>query len=80
VGDPIVILDDVFAELDEGRRAQLASAIGDYQQVLITAAVFDDVPAPLAAHVVHIRAGMIVEDGHGESGGAASDGIGTEST
>jgi DNA replication and repair protein RecF len=60
VGDPIVILDDVFAELDEARRAQLASAIGDYEQVLITAAVFDDVPAPLAAHVVHIRAGEIV--------------------
>lgn len=63
VGDPIVILDDVFAELDEGRRAKLASAIGDYEQVLITAAVFDDVPAPLAAHTVHILAGRIVEDG-----------------
>ncbi|MDP9027280.1 MAG: DNA replication/repair protein RecF, partial [Actinomycetota bacterium] len=54
VGDPIVILDDVFAELDEARRAQLAAAIADYEQVLITAAVFDDVPTPLAAHVVHI--------------------------
>jgi DNA replication and repair protein RecF len=61
VGDPIVILDDVFAELDQARRAQLASAIGDYQQVLITAAVFDDVPTPLTAHVVHIKAGEIVE-------------------
>jgi DNA replication and repair protein RecF len=63
VGDPIVILDDVFAELDEGRRAKLAAAIGDYEQVLITAAVFDDVPAPLAAHTVHILAGRIVEEG-----------------
>ena len=62
VGDPVVILDDVFAELDEGRRAKLASAIGDYEQVLITAAVFDDVPAPLAAHTVHILAGRIVEE------------------
>jgi DNA replication and repair protein RecF len=62
VGDPIVILDDVFAELDEGRRAKLASAIGDYEQVLITAAVFDDVPAPLAAHTVHISGGRIVEE------------------
>ncbi|CAN5393360.1 DNA replication/repair protein RecF [soil metagenome] len=61
VGDPIVILDDVFAELDEARRSQLAAAIGGYEQVLITAAVFDDVPAPLAAHVVHIRAGEIVQ-------------------
>ena len=40
-----------------------ASAIGDYEQVLITAAVFDDVPAPLAAHTVHISAGRIVEEG-----------------
>ena len=63
LGDPIVILDDVFAELDEGRRAKLASAIGDYEQVLITAAVFDDVPTPLAAHTVHILAGRIVEEG-----------------
>ena len=63
VGDPIVILDDVFAELDEGRRAKLASAIGDYEQVLITAAVFDDVPTPLAAHTVRILAGRIVEEG-----------------
>ncbi len=61
LGDPIVILDDVFAELDEARRAQLASAIGDYEQVLITAAVLEDVPAPLAAHTVRIRGGMIVE-------------------
>ena len=60
---PSLILDDVFAELDEGRRAKLASAIGDYEQVLITAAVFDDVPAPLAAHTVRILAGRIVEDG-----------------
>jgi DNA replication and repair protein RecF len=60
VGDPIVILDYVFAELDVQRRAKLASAIGDYEQVLITAAVFDDVPPPLAAHTVHIVAGEIV--------------------
>jgi DNA replication and repair protein RecF len=68
VGDPIVILDDVFAELDEKRRSQLASAIGDYEQVLITAAVFDDVPGPLAAHTVHIQAGQIVD----------GDGVGVE--
>lgn len=61
LGDPIVILDDVFAELDEARRARLASAIGGYEQVLITAAVFEDVPAPLAAYTVHIRNGRIVE-------------------
>ncbi|MGE3192382.1 MAG: DNA replication/repair protein RecF [Microbacteriaceae bacterium] len=63
VGDPVVVLDDVFAELDESRRAQLAGAIGDYEQVLITAAVLDDVPAELAGHIVHIRAGRVVEEG-----------------
>jgi DNA replication and repair protein RecF len=62
-GDPVVVLDDVFAELDESRRAQLAAAIGDYQQVLITAAVLGDVPPELAGHTVRIRAGAIVEEG-----------------
>lgn len=61
LGDPVVILDDVFAELDVTRRARLASAIADYEQVLITAAVLDDVPDELRAHTVHIRAGRIVE-------------------
>lgn len=61
-GDPVLILDDVFAELDQSRRARLASAIEGFEQVLITAAVLDDVPEELAAHVVHIAAGRIVED------------------
>lgn len=60
-GDPVLILDDVFAELDESRRGRLADAVGDFEQVLITAAVFDDVPDALAAHVVHIRAGQVVD-------------------
>ena len=61
IGDPVVVLDDVFAELDESRRAQLATAIGDYEQVLITAAVLDDVPAELAGHTIRISAGRVVE-------------------
>ena len=60
LGDPVLILDDVFAELDESRRGRLAAAVGDFEQVLITAAVFDDVPEDLAAHVVQIQAGRIV--------------------
>ncbi len=60
-GDPVLILDDVFAELDESRRERLADAVADYEQVLITAAVFDDVPDRLAAHVVRIRGGRILE-------------------
>jgi DNA replication and repair protein RecF len=62
-GDPVVVLDDVFAELDEARRAQLAAAIGDYEQVLITAAVLGDVPPELAGHTVRIRDGAIVKEG-----------------
>jgi DNA replication and repair protein RecF len=46
--DPVLILDDVFAELDSGRRERLAALIADCEQVLITAAVPDDVPAVLA--------------------------------
>jgi DNA replication and repair protein RecF len=61
LGDPIIILDDVFAELDESRRSRLANAVVEYEQVLITAAVFGDVPKVLAAHTVHIESGRIVE-------------------
>jgi len=60
-GDPVLILDDVFAELDQSRRARLASAVHGFEQVLITAAVLEDVPPALAAHVVHITAGRIVD-------------------
>ncbi|WP_150307361.1 DNA replication/repair protein RecF [Planctomonas psychrotolerans] len=59
-GDPVLMLDDVFAELDEARRARLANAVGGYGQVLITAAVYGDVPEALRAHTVHIEAGRIV--------------------
>jgi len=60
-GDPVLILDDVFAELDQSRRGRLAGAIAGFEQVLITAAVFDDVPPELRSHTVQISAGTIVE-------------------
>ncbi len=64
-GDPVLMLDDVFAELDESRRARLASAVRDFEQVLITAAVFDDVPGQLTGNTVHISKGAIAESpGH----------------
>lgn len=59
--DPVLILDDVFAELDEGRREQLASLVGDAEQVLVTAAVADDVPAALAGHRFDVHAGKVTE-------------------
>ena len=60
-GDPVLVLDDVFAELDVSRRARLANAVEGFEQVLITAAVLEDVPEALAAHIVHITAGKIVD-------------------
>ena len=60
-GDPVLILDDVFAELDQSRRARLAGAVVGFEQVLITAAVLEDVPEALAANTVHIQQGRIVE-------------------
>jgi DNA replication and repair protein RecF len=60
-GDPVLILDDVFAELDQARRRMLAAAVHDFEQVLITAAVYDDVPAELTAHTVRIEAGAVVD-------------------
>ncbi|MDQ2707429.1 MAG: DNA replication/repair protein RecF [Actinomycetota bacterium] len=45
--DPILVLDDVFAELDTRRRGALAARAARAEQVLVTAAVADDVPAAL---------------------------------
>jgi DNA replication and repair protein RecF len=47
--DPVLMLDDVFAELDSGRRDRLAELAAGAEQVLVTAAVADDVPSRLAA-------------------------------
>jgi DNA replication and repair protein RecF len=62
-GDPVLILDDVFAELDESRRDRLADAVDGFEQVLITAAVGGDVPGRLAGNSVLIRDGHIIEAG-----------------
>jgi DNA replication and repair protein RecF len=59
-GDPIVILDDVFAELDDNRRQALAAAVGGWEQVLITAAVPGDVPEVLSGHFIEVSGGQIV--------------------
>ena len=47
-GTPVLILDDVFAELDASRRAKLAAIVAGAEQVLVTAAVSEDIPAALA--------------------------------
>jgi len=47
-GEPVLLLDDVFAELDRRRRARLAEVAAGAEQVLVTAAVDEDVPEELA--------------------------------
>ncbi|WP_314424014.1 DNA replication/repair protein RecF [uncultured Microbacterium sp.] len=61
-GDPVLILDDVFAELDADRRQRLATLTADYEQVVVTAAVEEDIPEILHAHVVRITAGTISDE------------------
>jgi DNA replication and repair protein RecF len=61
--DPILVLDDVFAELDTGRRAQLAELVVGAEQVLVTAAVPEDVPEGLRGHRFEVAAGQVTPVG-----------------
>jgi DNA replication and repair protein RecF len=53
-GEPVLLLDDVFAELDTARREALAAAAASAEQVLVTAAVVDDIPRDWDANRVTI--------------------------
>ncbi|QAY69536.1 DNA replication/repair protein RecF [Xylanimonas protaetiae] len=57
--DPVLILDDVFAELDVRRRQRLAELVAPARQVLITAAVPDDVPPDLLATRFEVATGQV---------------------
>jgi DNA replication and repair protein RecF len=57
--DPVLLLDDVFAELDTDRRNRLAELVSDAEQVLVTAAVPEDVPAGLAGARFKVANGVI---------------------
>jgi DNA replication and repair protein RecF len=57
--DPVLILDDVFAELDTGRRDRLAALTAEAEQVLITAAVPADVPDVLTGARFSVGAGVV---------------------
>ncbi|WP_410661266.1 DNA replication/repair protein RecF [Amycolatopsis sp. lyj-112] len=58
-GEPVLLLDDVFAELDRRRRARLAEVAAGAEQVLVTAAVDEDVPAELAGQRFLVADGEI---------------------
>ncbi|MDQ7876929.1 DNA replication/repair protein RecF [Microbacterium sp. QXD-8] len=67
LGDPVLILDDVFAELDTDRRSRLAHLAADYEQVVVTAAVEGDVPEGLRARMVRVEAGRILDPADAEA-------------
>jgi DNA replication and repair protein RecF len=60
--DPILILDDVFAELDAERREQLAELVSGAEQVLVTAAVAGDVPAALQGARYRVAGGEVTRE------------------
>jgi DNA replication and repair protein RecF len=58
-GEPVLILDDVFAELDADRRNRLAELVAPAEQVLITAAVVADVPELLEGARADVMEGVV---------------------
>jgi DNA replication and repair protein RecF len=58
-GEPVLVLDDVFAELDTGRRERLASLVEGAGQVLVTAAVPGDVPEQLVGGRYDVHDGAV---------------------
>ena len=58
-GEPVLVLDDVFAELDTGRRDRLALLVAGAEQVLVTAAVPADVPEALAGSRYDVHEGTV---------------------
>jgi len=58
-GEPVLVLDDVFAELDVARRRRLADLVANAEQVLVTAAVEADVPEQLVGRRLHVMAGTV---------------------
>ena len=76
-GDPVLILDDVFAELDAQRRARLSELTAQFEQVIVTAAVWEDVPQALRRRIVRIEAGRIVpeDDAVPEEGTVVADAV-----
>jgi DNA replication and repair protein RecF len=60
--EPVLILDDVFAELDTTRRRRLAERVRDCTQVLITAAVEEDIPEALSGALIRVTKGVAQQE------------------
>ena len=58
-GEPVLVLDDVFAELDAERRDRLADLVAPAEQVLVTAAVASDVPSSLTGAKYDVAEGLV---------------------
>ena len=61
-GDPVMILDDVFAELDHTRRQTLRTLVEGYEQVLVTAAVKSDIPEGFGEYTKRVVGGEVTDD------------------
>jgi DNA replication and repair protein RecF len=61
--DPVLLLDDVFAELDDGRRHRLAGLVAGAEQVIVTAAVAGDVPEALRGARFSVADGTVSRAG-----------------
>jgi DNA replication and repair protein RecF len=57
--EPVLVLDDVFAELDAGRRERLAALVSDAGQLLVTCAVPEDVPSALRGARFDVTTGSV---------------------
>lgn len=72
--EPVLVLDDVFAELDATRRERLADSVKDAEQVLVTAAVGADVPELLVGDRFRVVRGSVThEDAVPTDGTAATE-------
>jgi len=54
-----MILDDVFAELDATRRTKLVALMEDYEQLIVTSAVEEDIPSKLTGLVFDVIGGEV---------------------
>jgi DNA replication and repair protein RecF len=57
--EPVLVLDDVFAELDTGRRERLAALVGGASQLVVTCAVEVDVPEALRGARYEVTEGEV---------------------